>query len=144
MDQNSKYISESASTYLQHSIKNKQIDSNNSQQELNLKNKLTNAFTDFEFLKKSLKDTREVKDGLKPKPQNNQIYDFFSDNRYRSVLDQIKQSNPDRNKKQKMASSKDKYVNSLLGLIKPTKDNAKESNGEGSNQIFLLIGKNLN
>lgn len=141
MDKNSKNNKEIASGYLPTSNKNNDFN-NNAQQELNLKNKLTNAFSDLEYLKRSLKDIRGTKDDLKSKPLHNQTYDFFSDDRYRSVLDQIKQSNPDRNKiyQQKIASSKDKYmVSSMLGLIKPTKDsNSKESNGERSNYFILF------
>jgi hypothetical protein len=128
-NKNSKNMKESASAYFSSSNKNKENESNQAQSEYNLKNKLTNAFTDLEHLKKSLNNIRGSNEDSKSKPQSNQTYDFFSDDRYRNVLDQIKQSNPDKNKHQKNASSKDKnVVTSLLGLIKPRKDSEDKSN----------------
>jgi len=132
----SKKFNEIASGNSQTTNKNEANNTNYPQSELNLKNKVTNVFSDLEFLKKSLKDIRGAKEDSKTIPNNYKTYDFFSDDRYRTVLDQIKQSNPNpvRTKQQKNPSSKDKSTgNSLLGLNKPTKENAKESNGESSN-----------
>lgn len=127
-NKNSKINLETTLGYLSSFNKNKENESNQPQQDYNLKNKLTNAFTDLEHLKKSLHNIRGTNEDLRSKPQNNQTYDFFSDDRYRSVLDQIKQSNPDRNKNQKKPPSKEKImINSLLGLIKPPRDSGEKS-----------------
>lgn len=122
MEFNSKMNKENAYEFSHYS--NKNTDKNyadQSEQHKNLKSKLTNAFSDLDFMKNSLKGIRGTKnDPISKQQSNNQNYDFFSDDRYRSVLDQIKNSNyQDKNKKNTINSLKDKeIVGALLGLSK--------------------------
>ena len=89
----------------------KPIDNNPSNPENNLRNKLNNAFTDLESLRKALKDIRSNNDSIINKNDTNtnnpygNKYDFFSDDRYNHVLNQIKDSNNDKNKKNNIPSS---------------------------------------
>ena len=123
-----------SSGYYSSSNQNKEFDKNQGQLDLNLKNKLNNAFTDLESLRKALKDIRSNNDNIlhnndtKLKFKNTDKYDFFSDERYNNVLNQIKQSNQDKNmvNKIKSASRERLAANNSFGVFKSHIENSRD------------------
>lgn len=113
---------------------NKDSDNNQGQSELNLRNKLNNAFSDLENLRKALKDIRSNNDNIvagaiaNTQNKNNDKYDFFSDDRYTNVLNQIKQSNQEKSKPNKFtSSSREKLAaNNSFSVYKSKKENIRE------------------
>lgn len=142
MDRNLKYVKESETLKSAYDMaSNMNIDSDKNQHDLNLKNKLTNAFTDLENLKKSLKTIRGDNYEAKTNYLNNQKYDFFSDERYMNVLNQIKQSNQDKTKNIKLnsASREKPSTNNSFGVFKNQKDYKKENIYDSSIFNFLYL-----
>lgn len=113
-------------------VNNDNESNNEDQSNMNLRSKLTNAFTDLESLRKTLKDIRSNNDNFLNKRTNKnnaEKYDFFSDERYANVLNQIKQSNIDHNKlnktvnnNYKSASSKEKLTSKSFIYNNDSKD----------------------
>lgn len=144
MDRN--YFSGKDSEFYSSSNQNKDSDDNQTPSELNLRNKLNNAFSDLENLRKALKDIRSNNDSMiggnagNHKNKSNQKFDFFSDDRYNNVLNQIKQSNQDKNKHSKMtSSSREKLAaNNSYSIYKMQKENNRE---EKSIFIFYFLLK---
>lgn len=123
-----------ASGYYSSPNQNKDSDGNQAPSELNLRNKLNNAFSDLENLRKALKDIRSNNDNVMSgnnvhqKNKNSQKYDFFSDDRYNNVLNQIKQSNQDKDKHNKLtSSSREKLAaNNSFSIYKMHKENNRD------------------
>jgi len=114
---------------------NKDSESNQAPSEMNLRNKLNNAFSDLENLRKALKDIRSNNDSMVAgnnnghiKNKNSQKYDFFSDDRYNNVLNKIKQSNQDKSKQAKFtSSSREKLAaNNSYNIYKMNKENNRD------------------
>lgn len=107
--------------------------------EANLNNKLNNAFSDLDILKRELKTIRRNNDELIPqityksnkRPLNRP--DLFSDERYKNVLTQIKESNTEKSKLNRPVNfSKEKQTYSNI--------DTKLKNNQFSSNNF--IGKN--
>lgn len=129
-----------SSGYYTSSNQNKDSETNQAQSELNLRNKLNNAFTDLESLRKALKDIRKNNDNIisnnqnKRKNNDKDKYDFFSDERYTNVLSQIKKSNQDKSKSKIGSTSKERSAaNSSFGFFKTNKDNKDNNNDRSKN-----------
>jgi len=125
--------------------KNKESESKEGQTEINLRNKLDNAFTDLETLRKALKDIRKNNDNIitnnngNNKSKNKEKYDFFSDERYNNVLNQIKESNQDKNKPNKINSvSREKIAkNNSFAVFKSNQNNFNKETHEQHSKILL-------
>jgi hypothetical protein len=130
------------SGYYSSSIKNKDSESNQEPSELNLRNKLDNAFGDLENLRKALKDIRSNNDNIMPgtnayyKNTNNEKHDFFSDDRYSNVMNQIKQSNQEKTKQNNFTStSREKLAaNNSYTIYKSKRENNRE---EKSKKFYI-------
>jgi len=111
--------------------------------EINLRNKLNNAFSDLESLRKSLKNIRSNKNNSMSGNNSDQInkniqkYDFFSDDRYNNVLSQIKHSNQEMSKNSKLtSSSRDKPAsNNSFSIYKMQKETIKEE----KSKLYVLF-----
>lgn len=104
---------------------NSKSENDNYNSEANLKNKLNNAFNDLDSLKKELRNIRGNNEIIIPHlnykgtRNHSDKHDFFSDERYQHVINQIKESNteksrmfrPSLNSKEKFASSSIERIN---------------------------------